>query len=125
MGDDVAVVQRGYESFLKGDIPDVMGLLDPDIQWSVPRTVPHGGLFQGVEGVREFFHGVRAAWRPICIDIETMGEIGPSLVAATVTISGTLAGADVTYGAVHVFTVVDGRITRFREYVDIDAVLAG
>ena len=27
------------------------------------------------------------------------------------------------YGAVHVFTVDNGRINRFREYVDLDAAL--
>jgi ketosteroid isomerase-like protein len=27
------------------------------------------------------------------------------------------------YGAVHVFTLEEGRITRFREYVDLDQAL--
>ena len=125
MADNVAVVHRSYEWFLKGEVDEVNELLDPGIQWFVPRTVPHGGHFQGVAGVREFFAGVGAAWRPINVDLEYIGEIGPGVVVATMTISGTLAGEDVTYRAVHVFTVVDGRITSFREYVDIDAVMAG
>ena len=125
MGDNVAVVQRSYEWFLKGDADEITDLLDPHIQWSVPRTVPHGGHFQGVAGVREFFDGVRAAWRPIDVALEYIGEIGPGVVVATVTISGTLAGEDVIYRAVHVFTLVEGRITSFREHVDIDVALAG
>ena len=36
----------------------------------------------------------------------------------------TCAGAADGYCAVHVFTVGDGKITRFREYTDLDAAFA-
>lgn len=125
MADHVAVVDRAYDSFLKGDIDEVMSLLDPSIEWSVPRTVPHGGTFVGLDGVLEFFQGVGAAWRPLQLELETVGAIGPDLVAGMAHVSGLLAGSDVSYSSVHVFTVKDGKITRFREYVDLDAALAG
>ena len=125
MADNLAIVQRAYEAFLQGDIRQVVDLLDPDIVWSVPRTVPHGGDFRGLSGVREFFCNVGAAWRPLDIELHTVGEIGPGLVAATATVSGTLAESEVSYGAVHVFTLVDGTITRFQEYLDLDAALPG
>lgn len=125
MAHNIALVRHAYESFLKGDAANVMGLLDPTIVWTVPRTVPHGGVFRGLDGVREFFDGVWAAWKPLALDLETVGEIGPGLVAGMATVAGVLAGGDVSYRVIHVFTVVDGRITRFNEYVDLDAPLAG
>lgn len=125
VAEDIAIVQYAYESFLKGDIRAVVDLLDPDIVWIVPRTVPHGGTFRGVDGVREFFVGVGAAWRPLTLELETVGEIGPGQVAGMARISGILAGGDVSYRCVHVFTLVDGKITRFRVYLDLDASLAG
>ena len=125
MADNIAIVQHAYESFLKGDVGGVVDLLDPEIVWTVPRSVPHGGVFHGVEGVREFFDGVGAAWRPLGLDLETVGQIGPDLVAGMARVSGVLAGDDVSYTAVHVFTVLDGKITCFRKYLDLDAPLAG
>jgi hypothetical protein len=125
MADNEAVVRQGYESFLKGDIESLLGLLDPAIRWTVPRTVPQGGEFEGIEEMRTFFHGLGAAWRPLGLEIEALGAVGPDLVVGIVTISGTLAGAEVSYGSVHVFTVAGGKITRFKEYIDLDGALAG
>jgi ketosteroid isomerase-like protein len=125
MGDNIAIVQHAYESFLRGDIRKVVDLLDPDIVWTVPRAVPHGGVFRGIEGVREFFDGVGAAWKPLALDLETVGEIGPGQVAGMARVSGVLAGDDVSYRCIHVFTLVDGKITSFREFLDLDAPLAG
>lgn len=87
--------------------------------------MPHGGTFVGRDGMREFFHGVGAAWRPVQLELETAAAIGPDLVASMAHVTGLLAGSDVSYSSVHVFTVKDGKTTRFREYVDLDAALAG
>ena len=125
MADNLAIVQRAYDAFLGGDIREVIDLLDPDIVWSVPRTVPHGGDFRGLDGVREFFSGVGAAWKPLALELHTVGEIGPGRIAGLATVSGILAGSEVSYGTVHVFTLVDGKITRFQEYLDLDGALAG
>lgn len=125
MADNIAIVQHAYTSFLKGDFGEVIELLDPDVVWTVPRTVPHGGVFRGLDGVREFFDGVGAAWRPISLDLDTVGEIGPGQVAGMARVSGILAGDEVNYRSIHVFTLVDGRITDFHEFVDLDAPLAG
>jgi ketosteroid isomerase-like protein len=125
MADNIAIVQQAYESFLRGDVRGVVDLLDPEIVWIVPRMVPHGGVFRGIDGVREFFDGVGAAWKPLALDLETVGEIGPGQVAGMAKVSGILAGEDVSYRCIHVFTVDNGKITCFREFLDLDAALAG
>jgi len=117
MPNNAAVVQQAYEAFGKGDIPTVLGLLHPDVQWSVAEVLPQGGEFQGTDGVLAFFQGLGAAWDLLGLEIEGVGEVGPDLVAGVVQGSGTLGGAAASYTAVHVFTVKDGMITRFREYV--------
>ncbi len=120
-----AMVRRAYESFLKGDLTALIGMLDVSVSWSVPRALPQGGEFEGLEGVAIFFKGLRAAWNPLELEIEAVTEASPGVVAVIVAISGTLAGDEVAYGAVHVFNVDRGKVTRFREYVDLDAPFAG
>jgi len=34
-------------------------------------------------------------------------------------------GGEASYGAVHLFTIADGKVTRFREFVDLDQALGG
>jgi ketosteroid isomerase-like protein len=125
MADNAALVRQAYESFLAGDIGSVMGMLAPAIRWSVPRSVPQGGEFVGLDAVLTFFNGLDAAWNPLRLEIEALADAGPHLVVAIVSIAGTCAEDAVEYGAVHVFTLDQGQITRFREYVDLDAPFAG
>ena len=76
------------------------------------------------DGALKFFEGIGAAWETLRIDPEAIGDLGPDLVVGVVQGSGLLRGAGPgTYGAVHVFTLRNGKITRFREYVDLDSAL--
>jgi len=86
--------------------------------------VPQGGTYQGKVGVQTFFEGIGAAWETLQVDLETVGEVAAGLVVGIVRGSGSLrTGGTAEYGAVHAFTVQDGKITAFREYVDIDRSL--
>ena len=59
------------------------------------------------------------------VKVEDVGDLGPDTVVGVVRADGTRIGGGADgYGAVHVFTVGDGRITRFREFTDLDAALA-
>lgn len=124
MGGNVEVVHSAYAAFGRGDIPALVELLDDAVQWSSPRTLPQGGEFSGKEGVLEFFQGVGGAWESLDIDVESVGDLGAGLVTAVVHGSGSLrAGGPAEYGATHAFTLEDGKITSFREYVDLDRAL--
>lgn len=125
MGTNAAVVQSAYDAFGRGDIGAVLDLLDDAVEWSAPATLPHGGQFQGTAGVGKFFEGIGAAWTALGLDVESVSEGDNGLVIGVVQASGTRQdGTPGGYGAAHVFTVRDGKVVRFREYVDIDASIA-
>jgi hypothetical protein len=124
MSDDVAVVRGAYEAFSRGDVAAIVALASDAVQWSCPGTLPQGGDFRGKAGVQQFFEGIGAAWETLQVDLETLGEVAAGLVVGIVRGSGSLrAGGSAEYGAVHAFTVQDGKIAAFREYVDIDRAL--
>ncbi len=126
MAENAALVQQAYTAFLRGDIPTVLGMLGPAVEWSVPRLVPQGGRFRGPEEVLTFFQGLGAAWNHLGLVVEDVAEVGPDRVVGLVRISGTLrGGAEVSYGAVHVFLVGGGCINGFHEHVDLDTVVPG
>ena len=118
MGENTKVVQAAYEAFGRADIPALLQLLDADVQWSTPKSLPHGGEFQGRDGVGTFFAGIGSNWSKLDVAVEAVGDLGADSVVGIVRAAGTRSagGAD-GYGAVHVFTVDNGKITRFREYV--------
>jgi uncharacterized protein len=126
MADGVRVVQQAYESFGRGDIPGVLGVLADDVDWSVSEAIPHGGHFQGRDEVGRFFQGIGENWEEgFSVEVEQMVDGGDEVVTVG-RASGTLrSGGDASYGFAHVFTVRDGQVVRFREYVDPDATLRG
>jgi ketosteroid isomerase-like protein len=124
MGSNAAVIEQMYEAFGRGDIPAVVARLADDLVWSAPATLPQGGLFHGKAGAMTFFEGLGSAWERLGLDIEGLGEVGEDLVIALVRADGTLRGGGPGgYGAVHVFTLAGGQVTRFREYTDLGAPL--
>ena len=125
MGANGELVGKAYAAFGRGDIPAILELLDGDVEWSSPRTLPQGGKFQGKDGVLKFFESVGAAWDPLTIETEAVAELGEDRVVGILRASGSLSGGKAAqYGAVHVFTVRGDRITRFREFVDVDQPIA-
>jgi hypothetical protein len=125
MGSDASVVEAAYAAFGRGDIPAVLDLLDPAVEWSTPATLPQGGRFAGKDGVASFFQGIGAAWESLGLEVEAVGELADGLVVGVVRGSGPLrAGGTGSYGAVHLFTIQAGKIARFREYVDLDGPLS-
>jgi uncharacterized protein len=125
MGADATVVEDAYQAFGKGDIAAVLDLLADDVEWSSPRTIPHGGQFHGKAEVGGFFQAIGANWKALPLDVEAVAEIGGGQVLGLLRANGTRTdGTRQSYGAAHIFTVRAGKITRFREYVDLDAPLA-
>lgn len=121
MATNTEVVEQAYAAFGRGDIPAVMNLLADDVQWTSPRTLPHGGEFHGPNEVGKFFEGLGAAWDPLTLDIAQVGAVG-DVVVGVLRADGTRRGGKTDgYGAVHVFRVTGGKIVNFHEYVDIDA----
>jgi ketosteroid isomerase-like protein len=124
MADNVGVVQSAYAAFGRGDIAALIDLLDDAVRWSSPRTLPQGGEYSGKDGVQQFFEKVGAAWETLEIEVESLGEVGADLVVAIVHAAGTVRDeGPARYGAAHAFTLNDGKMTSFREFVDVDDAL--
>jgi ketosteroid isomerase-like protein len=127
MAEGVQVVQQAYEAFGRGDIPGLLGVLAEDVDWSVAEAIPHGGRFSGRDEVGRFFQGIGENWEEgFSVEVDETVDGGDQVVTLG-TARGTLRDGrgDASYGFAHVFTVRDGHVVRFREYVDPDATLRG
>jgi uncharacterized protein len=124
VGANGEVVRGAYTAFAQGDIATILGMLGDTVEWSAPGTLPQGGRFEGRDGVQRFFEGVGAAWETLAIEAEVIDEVGANQVVGVVRGTGKLRrGGVASYGAAHVFDLRDGKITRFREFVDIDQAI--
>jgi ketosteroid isomerase-like protein len=58
--ENVARIRSVYDAFTRGDIAHILGLLDADVEWHAPRTVPFS---KGVHRGRTRCPASSRAWR--------------------------------------------------------------
>jgi hypothetical protein len=119
------LVQSAYGAFAHNDVPGVLAALDDRVEWDVTSVLPQAGSWRGRDGVGEFFENLGSHWADLTIEVERIVSEGEIVVAF-----GRAAGrlrehgdAPAGYGFVHRFTVLDGAVTRFREWADPDEEL--
>lgn len=120
------VAERLYASFARGDIAEALELLDPDVAWVTPETLPWSdGRYSGRDGVASYFAAFGAALENGRVEPDRMLDAGETVVAlgherATVRSTGRSFEAPFA----HVITVRGGRVTALRGHVDTALIAA-
>jgi ketosteroid isomerase-like protein len=122
MGTAVETVRKFYAAVSAGDAPVALGLMDDDIEWITmwhyqvdgrgPQKVAEGLLVPLMKEWQEF----KLVPSEYIADGDTVVSLGNFV--ATHGSSG--KKVDARYA--HVWSVVEGRIKRFRQYIDTLAV---
>jgi ketosteroid isomerase-like protein len=123
--ENTRLVQQFYQSQKVGDMESLLNSLARDVQWELPamENVPFAGKWQGREGVGQFFGKVSEAQDVVEFEPEeyiTQGNKVVVLGRFTMRVKAT--GRNVSSTWAHVWTVENGQITRFNEYVDTAVV---
>ena len=120
---NLTVIQGLYDNFAKGDVPAVLGGLDANVVWNEaegneyadgnPYIGPDAvlkGVFERVVGDHEYFH---------LVDIQ-LHEMSNNKVLATLRYQAKRKdnGAILDAQAAHYWTLKDGKVTAFQQYVD-------
>jgi hypothetical protein len=115
--ENVAIVRRLYEA--RGNPEIIRQVLAPDVRWEVVEGFPYSGVYQGLNGVSDFFtrlFGDFADWHTKPAEIFEAGDrvIGLGFY------SGRAKATGGTFKArfAHVWTVRDGVIVRLQQCAD-------
>lgn len=117
---NVEVVRGLYAAFAKGDIANVLGVLDPEIEWTEAEGFPYGGTYTGPQAVlQNVFIKLGTEWDDYRADPQEILDAGERIVALG-TYSGTFkaTGKSMRVPFAHVMTLKDGKVVRFVQYTD-------
>ncbi|GLK70159.1 nuclear transport factor 2 family protein [Ancylobacter dichloromethanicus] len=116
------VVCDFYDKLSKGDAPGALGLMAPDIEWTTMWHYKVDG--RGPEKVAEgLFKPLMAEWSSFSLvptEFIAEGETVVSLGEFTGVHGATGKTSRARYA--HVWTIRDGKITTFRQYIDTLAI---
>jgi ketosteroid isomerase-like protein len=121
---NVRLVQDAYEAFGRADIPGVLAMMDPDIEWREAEGNPYqlsGEAWKGPDAILENLFMKMGA------DYEGTFVIHPKIfhdAGDTVVVEGRYTGTfkptgkDLDAQYCHVFKLRDGKLTSFQQFVD-------
>ncbi len=115
------LVRQAYAAFARGDLERVLACLSAEVDWEIPEvpTLPFTGKRHGREQVQEYFR--------LNSELQAVRDFAPREFIAQgdkVVVLGHGAwttrdtGRDFESDWVHVFTVQDGEVVAFREFLD-------
>ena len=118
----LALVREMYDAFARRDGAALFARLHPDVELRQTELLPWGGHYRGHEGAREFFTRLREAIDS-AVTVERLIDAGDHVVAVGRTRGHTRPGGVAFDAAIaHVWTVLDGRVTRYEAYIDTPAM---
>ncbi len=116
---NVDVVRGIYDAFGRGDIDAFFGAASPDLEWDESEGMPYGGIYRGRDAIVE---GVVA---PILADVDGFTAEPDEILALDDTRviargrhGGRGAGGPLDARFVHVWTVTDGKVSRYEQLAD-------
>ncbi len=113
---NIELIRRGYAAFGRGDVAEVLTVLDPDIRWHVPGRGPLAGDYKGHNEVVGFFaETMRLSDGTFTIAIDDVLAAGQQVVVLC-TVAAERYGHSWSSSEVHVWRAVGDRAAEFCEY---------
>jgi ketosteroid isomerase-like protein len=118
--DGEVLVRALYDGFANGDLPGVLGMLSPDIDWTEAEGFPYAGNYRGHAAV---VHGVFGRLATEWDGYQAVADNYVSAGGAVVALghySGTYKATGKSFRApfAHAWTISGGKIVRFVQYTD-------
>jgi uncharacterized protein len=113
-------VREAYDAFARGDVPAVLALLDPSIEWTEATGFPYGGTYRGPQAVLEgVFMRLGGEWDGFTVAPDAFHDAGDTIVARG-WYSGAFRATGKTFRArfAHVWTLRNGQAVEFEQFAD-------
>ena len=117
MTTNVETLRRSYEALSRGDVSQVLEVIDENIVWQEGARSPEAGSHHGRESFEAFFRSWLASFDEFTIEPLEVIERGDVLIAVVRQSGrGQASGIEVSVELAHAWTIRDGRAVRWRAF---------
>ncbi len=120
---NVTLLKNLYGAFAQGDVPTVLGAMDPQIKWHEAENnpyMPSGEPFVGPDEVlNKLFMRLVEEWDGFTVTPHTYSDAGDTVVVEgryTGTYKDTGKSTDAQF--CHIWQIENGKLKNFQQYVD-------
>jgi uncharacterized protein len=114
------LIRNVYGAFARGDIPTVLGALDPAVAWTEAEGFPYAGTYHGPDAVLQgVFMRLGSEWDGYQASAEEFIDGGDAIVALG-QYRGTYkaTGRSMQAAFAHVWYLRDGKVVKFVQHTD-------
>ncbi len=124
---NVEIVEKAYADFARGDAAAILAALTEDVTWTMegPEILPYAGTSVGPASVAKFFEALattQSEHKLTMTEFVSEGDRVASFGRYAAVVNAT--GKRFDSAVAHVFTIRDGKISRFQDYGDTAAMAA-
>jgi len=112
----VDVVRELATRFGEGDRDGAMELYHPDVRIELPYSLPHGGVYEGREGIAPMAAAFAEHWERTIVDPRLLGCGDDVVQITTQTWTAHSTGRSATVDVVELFTITDGLVSEIRVF---------
>lgn len=125
--ENTQLVQKIYDSFVKGDIPFILEQIDSSCEWNGlgENYVPYGGSYRGKQ-TSDFFKSLGDNFKVEKFDVHKVIDIGSNEVFAAGHFEGKSLSKDKSFASPWsmVWKIKDGKVVHFQNYFDTANIAA-
>jgi len=120
---NIEFIQSMYADFANGNIPVLLQKFDPKIVWNEAENFPYadGNPYIGPQAVLEgVFARIGTEWEYWNLTDQTYYEAksGEIIVTGRYKAKNKMTGKEINVQFLHMWTLVDGLVTKFQQYAD-------
>ncbi|MCA1843398.1 MAG: nuclear transport factor 2 family protein [Actinobacteria bacterium] len=115
--ENVEVVRRAYEAFVRGDQAGLLAAWDPQIEWQTREDLPDTATHSGHDEVLRWIARWLESWEDFKLETEDFIDAGEYVVVSTrQSGTGSESGAYAEFQETHVCKLRNGRVIQVVEY---------
>ena len=121
---NIEVIQELYRTFANKDYRAFRQICDPDLIWIQNQGFPNGSTNYDADAViNNVFQAFNRDWSSWSYEIEEYLDAGTCVIVAGF-YQGThrITGKSFRSDAAHIYDLVDGKVTRFRQFADTKTI---
>ncbi|MFB0828516.1 nuclear transport factor 2 family protein [Brevibacillus laterosporus] len=123
---NLEIIRRTYEGPSSSNAQHLLAALSDFVEWTEAPGFPYGGTYIGVEAVMQnVFSRLATEWDDFKASVHTYHEVNEKdIIIVEGVYSGTYKETGKAFQAefVHIYHLHEGKITKFKQYVDSHVV---
>lgn len=116
------IIENLYKAFAIGDVPNVLAPMHENIVWNEAENFPYAdnNPYIGPQSVLEgVFARCMSEWEGFAANMTTLHDAGDSIIATGRYVGkNVLSGKEMNPQAVHIWTLTNGKIVKFQQFID-------